>query len=164
MPIAFSFLLVNAVGVYLLWGGAVGFEQLIFSIKDSVTSFTLMCLPLFILMGEVMFQAGIAPRMIDALDKWIGRLPGRLSLVSVGAGTLFATLTGVSFASVAMLASTLVPEMEKRGYKKEMCLGPIMGSGGLAPMIPPSGLAVLLGALAQISIGKLLIAIIQHAS
>jgi tripartite ATP-independent transporter DctM subunit len=114
----------------------------------------------FILMGEIMFQSKMAPDMLDALDKWLGRLPGRLGLLAVGGGTLFSTLTGVSMASVAMLGSSLVPEMEARGYKKPMSLGPILGSGGLALMIPPSGLAVLLGALAEISIGKILIAII----
>ncbi len=160
MHVALCFLLLNVVGVYLLWGGTVGLEQLIFSIRASVTSFTLLPLPLFVLMGEVMFRTGVAPNMIDAIDKWLGRLPGRLGLLAVGGGTIFATLTGVSMSSVAILGSTLVPEMEKRGYKKSMSLGPILGSGGLACMIPPSGLAVLLGAIGEISVGKILIAII----
>jgi tripartite ATP-independent transporter DctM subunit len=73
---------------------------------------------------------------------------------------LFSALTGASVASVAILGSVLVPEMEKHGYKKPMSLGPILGSGGLAIMIPPSGLAVLLGAISEISVGKILIAII----
>ncbi len=160
MRVAFCFLLLNILGVYLLWGGGVGLEQLIHSIRDSVTTFTLLPLPLFVLMGEVMFHSGLAPHMIDALDKWLGRLPGRLAVLAVGAGTIFSTLTGVSMSSVAMLGSVLVPEMEKRGYKKPMSLGPILGSGGLAMMIPPSSLAVLLGAIAEISIGKILVAII----
>ena len=69
-------------------------------------------------------------------------------------------LTGNSMGSIALLGSTLVPEMEKRGYKKPMSLGPILGSGGLAIMIPPSGLAALLGVIAELSIGQILIAII----
>jgi len=111
-------------------------------------------------MGEVMFHSGIAPVLIRTLDKWLGRLPGRLSLLAVGAGTLFSTLTGTSLASVAMLGSVLVPEMEQQGYKKSMTLGPILGSGGLAMMIPPSALAVLCGAIAEISIGRILVGII----
>jgi tripartite ATP-independent transporter DctM subunit len=83
-----------------------------------------------------------------------------LGLLAVGSGTIFATLSGASMASVAMLGSVLVPEMESRGYKKPMSLGPILGSGGLALMIPPSGLAVLLGAIGEISVGRILIAII----
>jgi len=160
LPVAFCFMFVNLIGVYIFWGGLVGLEQLILTIFDTLISFTLMPLPLFVLMGEVMFLSGVAPNMIDALDKWLGRLPGRLGLLAVGGGTIFATLSGASMASVAMLGSTLVPEMEKRGYKKPMSLGPILGSGGLAIMIPPSVLAVLLGAIGRISVGKILIAII----
>jgi tripartite ATP-independent transporter DctM subunit len=98
--------------------------------------------------------------MMDAVDKWLGRLPGRLGLEAVAGGTILSTLTGASMASVAILGSVLVPEMEKRGYKKPMSLGPILGSGGLAIMIPPSGLAVLSGAIGLISIGKILIGIV----
>jgi tripartite ATP-independent transporter DctM subunit len=160
LPVAFCFMFVNLVGVYWFWGGLSGLEQLIHTIFESLSSFTLLPLPLFVLMGEVMFLSGIAPNMIDALDKWFGRIPGRLSLLVVGAGTIFSTLSGASMASVARLGSTLAPEMEKRGYKKPMSLGPILGSGGLAIMIPPSILAVLLGAIGRISVGKILIAII----
>jgi tripartite ATP-independent transporter DctM subunit len=110
-------------------------------------------------MGEVIFHSKLAPDMIDALDKWIGRLPGRLSLMTVGAGTLFATLTGTSIASTAMLGKSLVPEMQKRGYHTAMSVGPILGSGGLAIMIPPSTLAVLMCAVGDISVGKTLLAI-----
>jgi len=160
LPIAFAFLLFNVVGVFLLWGGQTGLHQLALSIGGSIANFTLLPVPLFILMGEVMYQSGIAPRMMDALDKWLGRLPGRLGLMAVGGGTILSTLTGVSMASVAILGSVLVPEMEKRGYKKPMSLGPILGSGGLAIMIPPSAIAVLLGAIGRISVGKILIGII----
>lgn len=160
MPIALSFMLINVVGMYALFGGAPGLENLIDSIYASLNSFILLPVPLFILMGEVMFQSGIAPLLVQTLDKWIGRIPGRLSLLAVAVGTLFSALTGTSLASVAMLGSSLVPEMSRQGYKKPMTLGPILGSGGLAMMIPPSALAVLCGAIAEISIGKTLMAII----
>jgi tripartite ATP-independent transporter DctM subunit len=160
MFIAFCFMLINVIGIYLLFGGLAGLDQLILSIYSTLATFTLAPIPLFILMGEVMFYSGLGTNVIDTLDKWMGRLPGRLALIAVGAGTILATLTGVSISSTALLGSLLMPEMEKRGYKKPMTMGPIMGSGGLAIMIPPSGLAVFLGAIAEISIGKLLIAII----
>ena len=160
MPIALAFLLVNVVGAYCLFGGLTGLEQLVLSMFRSVNSFALLPLPLFILMGELLFYSGIGPLLIDVIDKFLGRLPGRLALLSVAGGVILSVLTGVSVGSVAMLGNTLVPEMEKRGYKKAMSIGPILGSGGLAIMIPPSGLAVLLGAVGQISIGQLLIAII----
>ena len=160
MPVALCFMLINLAGMYVFFGGSLGLEQLITSIYSSLNTFILLPVPLFVLMGEVMFHSGIAPVLIETLDKWIGRIPGRLSLLAVAVGTLFSTLTGTSLASVAMLGSSMVPEMEKRGYKKSMSLGPILGSGGLAMMIPPSALAVLCGAIAEISIGKILIAII----
>ena len=160
MPIGFCFLLICVGGMYIYFGGGIGLEQLIISIYTTTNSFILLPIPLFILMGEVMFHSGIAPVLIKVVDKWLGRLPGRLGLLAVGAGTLFSTLTGTSMASVAMLGSVLAPEMEKQGYKKPMSLGPILGSGGIAMMIPPSSLAVLLGAIAEVSIGRILIAII----
>jgi tripartite ATP-independent transporter DctM subunit len=160
MPIAFCFLLICVGGTYSYFGGTVGLEQLVVSMYTTCVSFILIPIPLFLFMGEVMFHSGIAPALVRVIDKWLGPLPGRLSLLAVAAGTLFSTLTGTSLASVAMLGSALVPEMEKQGYKKPMSLGPILGSGGLAMMIPPSGLAVLLGAIAEVSVGRILIGII----
>ncbi len=160
LPVAFCFMLINIIGAFVLWGGEIGLEQLVLSLFRSVSKFSLLPLPLFVLMGEVIFHSGVAPKMLDALDKWLGRLPGRLGLLAVGGGTVLSTLTGASMASVAILGSTLVPEMENRGYKKPMSLGPILGSGGLAIMIPPSGLAILLAAIGELSIGRILIAII----
>jgi tripartite ATP-independent transporter DctM subunit len=110
-------------------------------------------------MGELLLNSGIAMDMMNALEKWMGRVPGRLAVLAVAAGTVLAALTGNSMSSTAMLGSVLVPEMEKRGYKKAMSLGPIMASGGLAIMIPPSSLAVLLCVIGEISIGKILVVI-----
>lgn len=160
MPVAFAFLLVNIVGMSIIVGPEASLLQITNNIFDILTSFTLLPMVLFILMGEIAFDTGIADKMIDTVDQWLGHLPGRLGLLAVAAGTVLATLTGVSMASVAILGKTLVPEMEKRGYKKSMSLGPILGSGCLAVMIPPSSLAILVGVLGDISIGKLLIAII----
>src|SRR4030042_379297 len=160
LPLAFCFVLVNLMGAFLFWGGGIGVEQLVINMAGSLVLFALLPVPLFVLMGEVLFQTGTAPLIIDAIDKWMGRVPGRLSLVAVGAGTVIGFLSGASMASVAMLGSTLVPEMERRGYKNPMSLGPILGAGALDTMIPPSGLAVLMCAIGVISVGKLLIAII----
>jgi tripartite ATP-independent transporter DctM subunit len=160
MPIAFCFLLICVGGTYFYFGGIVGLEQLVVSMYTTCKSFILIPIPLFLFMGEVMFHSDIAPVLVKVVDKWLGRIPGRLSMLAVAAGTLFSTLTGTSLASVAMLGSALVPEMEKQGYQKPMSIGPILGSGGLAMMIPPSGLAVLLGAIAEVSVGRILIGII----
>ena len=160
MPIALCFFAINVIGMYFLFGGMMGLQNLINSLYASLNSFILLPIPLFILMGEVMFQSKIAPTLIQVIGKWLGKLPGRLALLAVASGTLLSTLTGTSIASVAMLGSTLVPEMEAQGYKKPMTMGPIMGSGGLAMLIPPSALAVLCGAIGEISISRILIGII----
>jgi tripartite ATP-independent transporter DctM subunit len=160
MPIAFGFLIINIVAGLILYGGLSGMNQLITSAFSSISNFSFLPIPMFILMGEIMFRSGAAFQLINTVDKWIGRVPGRLSIIAVGAGTILATLTGASMASVAMLGQVLVPEMQAKGYDKAMILGPIMGSGGLAIMIPPSSLAVIVGAIGEISIGQLLIAII----
>ncbi len=160
MPVAFAFLSVNLVGSYFFLGGFSGIEQLVLNTTGALTSFTLVPIAMFMIMGEVMFRSGIATDVMDTLDKWFGKVRGRLAFMAVGGGVLFSTLTGNSMGSVALLGSSLVPEMEKRGYKKPMSLGPILGSAGLAIMIPPSALAVVLGVVAELSIGRLLIAII----
>ena len=154
LPVAFAFFTVNLFGAYILMGGTAGIEQLILNTVDSISSFTLIPIALFMIMGEAMFQSRIAIDLMDTLDKWFGKLRGRLALMAVGGGVLFSTLTGNSMGSIALLGSSLTPEMEKRGYKKPMSLGPILGSSGLAIMIPPSSLAVVLGVIAEISIGR----------
>ncbi|MCW5774205.1 MAG: TRAP transporter large permease subunit [Rhodospirillaceae bacterium] len=160
IPIAFAFLTINVVCCYIFWNGPAGITQLVLSISSSVTHFTIVSVPLFVLMGEVMFRSGIATKMMDVLDSWFGRVPGRLALMSVAGGTVFAGLTGSGSAATAMLGKLLVPDMERRGYHRSMALGPIMASGGLAIMIPPSALGVLLAALAQFPVGDFLVAII----
>ena len=109
-------------------------------------------------MGEIFFHTGLGGRKFNAIDRLLGRLPGRLSYVTVLGGTAFSTLSGSSMGSTALLGSLMVPEMNKRGYKKHMSIGPILGTGGLAIIIPPSALAVLLATLAQIDVAALLIA------
>jgi len=159
VPVAFSFFFVNLLFAFLFWGDA-GFSQMILSIYRSISLFSLVPVPLFILMGEIIFLYEIAPNMMDAIDKWFGRVPGRLSLMAVAGGVLFSTLSGSSMASTAMLGQTLLPEMEKKGYKAQMTLGPIMGSGCLAGMMPLSSLAIITATLAQVSVGDFLVSII----
>ena len=158
VPVAFTFFTINFVGAWVFLGGEAGMMQAARSTVGAVALFALAPIPLFVLMGELMFQTGMASRAIDALDRVIGRMPGRLSVLAIGSGTLFSALTGSSLANTAMLGSTLMPEMRRRGYDSRMSMGPILGTGGLAVLIPPSGLAVLLGSLASISIAELLIA------
>ncbi len=157
LPVAFSFLFVTTGAVYVLMGGMNGLTQLVVSIFDSLTKFNLTAIPFFILMGEILYHSGMVSKALDVFSKWVGAIPGRLSIVTFLIGGLFAALSGATVASTAVLASLMVPEMMKRHYSKEMTLGPIMASGALDMIIPPSALTVLLGSLAEVSIGRLLI-------
>ena len=158
VPVAIAFLIVNMVAAFLIMRSFDGVMQVVDNATDLLTSYILAPVPLFLLMGALFFHTGLAHRMFTALDQLLGRLPGRLSFLTVIGGTGFSTLTGSSLANAAMLGSLLVPEMQKRGYKTHMSLGPILGTGGLAILIPPSALIVLLGSVAQVDVGKLLLA------
>jgi tripartite ATP-independent transporter DctM subunit len=160
MSVAFAFFLINILGVLALQGGGAAFNQMIFSIYSSVSSFTLLPVPLFVLMGEILWHSKIASRAFDALDKLMGRVPGRLGLLTVLSGTIFSSLSGSTMANTALLGSMLLPDMRKRGYSGDMSIGPILCSGALAMIIPPSALAVIFATIAKLSIGDLLIALI----
>lgn len=157
MPVAFSFFTVSVIATVVLQGSMAPLRQMVLSIYSSVNSFSLVPIPLFIFMGVVLWHTRIGGRALDALERLIGNLPGRLSLLTIVSGTVFSSLSGSTMANTAMLSSMLVPEMRQRGYAKPMILGPIMASGGLAMMIPPSALAVILASIGRISVAKVLI-------
>ena len=157
MPVAFTFLVVNLVGAQLYMGGEAGLVQLIRSSVSSVTAFSLTPIPLFVLMGEILFHTGLAFKVIEGIERLIRRVPGRLAVVAVVAGTVFSAISGSTIATTAMLGSLMLPVMLQRGYHPTMATGPIMAIGAVDMLIPPSALTVLLGSLSGISISKLLI-------
>jgi tripartite ATP-independent transporter DctM subunit len=165
-PVGIAFLGVNVVAAVFYFGGSGplsarivnGIGTLAGNAFESMANFAIVPIPMFLLMGELFFHTGLATRMFNAVDKLMGKIPARLSFVTVAGGTAFATLSGSSMGSTALLGTLMVPEMSRRKYKKSMSIGPILGTGGLAMLIPPSALAVLLGTLAKIDIGRLLVA------
>ena len=158
VPVAFTFIITNIIGVLIFMGTTSGWVQIADNSTQLITRFTLGPVPMFIMMGALFFHTGLAIRVFDGLDVIFGKLPGRLCFLTVAGGSLFSTLTGSSMANTAMLGSLMVPEMQKRGYNWQMSMGPILGTGGLAMIIPPSALGVLLASVASIDVGKLLIA------
>ena len=158
VPVAFSFLFVSLVVAFIALGGIRGLAQAPDQIFSSLSTFVLSPIPPFILLGEILFESGLAKMALDVVDEWIGRVRARLSLVTAAGGILFAALTGSTLANTAVFGASMLPEMTRRGYKKPMSIGPIVGVGGLAMMIPPSNLAVVLACVAKMSVGKLLMA------
>ena len=157
LPVAFTFLAVNIVGAAVYMGGEVGLVQLARNSVQSVSSFALTPIPLFVLMGEVLFHTGLAVKVIDGIERLIRQVPGRLAVIAVVAGTVFSAISGSTIATTAMLGSLMLPVMLARGYHPAMATGPIMAIGAVDMLIPPSALTVLLGSLSGISISKLLI-------
>lgn len=157
LPVAFVFFIINIVGAYLIFGGFPGLEQMVRNEQLSVAQFSLVPIPFFVLMGEVLFHTGLAMKSIDAVDAVIRRVPGRLAVVALVAGTIFSAISGSTIATTAMLGSLLLPQMLQRNYEPKTAMGPILAIGGVDILIPPSGLAVLLGSLAGISISGLLV-------
>jgi len=158
IPVAIAFFATNIVAAVLFMGGGSGIAQVINNGFGAMTNFPLVPIPMFLLMGELFFHTGLAGRCFNAADKLLGNVPARLSFVTLIGGTAFAGPAGSSMGACALLGSLMVPEMTRRGYSKYLSIGPIMGVGGLAVIIPPSALTVLLATLGRTDVGDLLIA------
>src|SRR5882757_4161661 len=157
LPVAFAFMAINIVGAILFLGGDAGLSQMLRNSAAAVINFSLTPIPLFVLMGEVLFHTGLALKVIDGIERLVRQVPGRLAVVAVVAGTIFSAISGSTIATTAMLGSLMLPVMLSRGYHPTMATGPIMAIGAVDMLIPPSALTVLLGSLSGISISKLLI-------
>jgi tripartite ATP-independent transporter DctM subunit len=157
MPVALTFVAVNIVGALLFLGGDAGLAQVVRNSVAAVQNLSLTPIPLFVLMGEILFHTGLAIKVIDGVERLIRQVPGRLAVVAVVAGTIFSAISGSTIATTAMLGSLMLPVMLARGYHPTMATGPIMAIGAVDMLIPPSALTVLLGSLSGISISKLLI-------
>jgi tripartite ATP-independent transporter DctM subunit len=158
LPIAFAFLVVNIVAAYFFLGGLPGLVGVVTGAFTSITTFTLLPVPFFILMGELIFHTGMGLNAINVLDKWLGNLRGRLSLLAIIMGVIIGALSGSTIATCALLGTILLPQMLEKGYSKNMSLGPLMGVGTVDALIPPNALTVVLASLANIDVGQLLIA------
>jgi tripartite ATP-independent transporter DctM subunit len=158
IPIAFAFLIVNMVAAYFFLGGIPGLIGVVTGIFTSITTFTLLPVPFFILMGELIFHSNLGLDAVNVLDKWLGKLRGRLSVLAIIMGVIIGALSGSTIATCALLGTILLPDMLKKGYSKRMSLGPLMGVGTVDALIPPNALTVVLASLAGIDVGQLLIA------
>ena len=157
LPVAFAFFAANVLGTFLFINGDIGLVFMPMEFNNAI-NFGLAPIALFLLMGEILLHTGVAFKAIGAIDRMISRVPGRLSIVSIVGGTVFSSLSGSTIANTAILGSVLLPDMIKRGYKPAIAMGPIMAVGGIAMLIPPSALAVLLASIAEQSVAQLLIA------
>lgn len=157
VPVFIAFLAVNGAGVAILLGER-GFGLVVNSIFSTATTGTLTAIALFVLMGEILFRSGATDVLFRAVDRLIGRVKGRQFVLAGALSAVFGALSGSNMAVAAMMARTIWPGMEGRGYDKRLSIGMILGGASLAPVIPPSVLVIIIATLANVSVAGLLIA------
>ncbi len=156
-PIFLAFLIIIVSGVVMLLGNS-AFGMVVNSIYETGTTASLGTVPLFILLGEILFRSGCMEVLLNSIDKLVGRVRGRQYILSISLSTVLGALSGSAIAVGAMLGRSLLPIMRGRGYDTKLSIGTILAGACLAPIIPPSILAIIVGTLADVSIASLLIA------
>jgi tripartite ATP-independent transporter DctM subunit len=157
VPIFIAFLLLNVAGI-LVFLGPSGFGLFANSIYTTANNGTLAAVPLFILMGDILFRSGAMEVLFDSLDRLIGRIRGRQYVLCILLSAILGALSGAAMAVAGLLGRSLFPAMRQRGYDVRLSAGTILGGASLDPIIPPSVLAIIIATLAEVSTGKLLIA------
>jgi tripartite ATP-independent transporter DctM subunit len=158
LPIFLAFLVLNIGALFYLTGNLNGVLLIINSMFDTGTSISLAAIPLFILLGEILFRSGAVKILFNAVDAVVGNIRARLYAVAILLSTVFGALSGSAMAVAAMMGSSLLPEMRSRGYDRNLSIGALLAGASLAPIIPPSVMAVVLGILSKVSIASLLVA------
>lgn len=158
MPIAFALLVSGMLGIYFTVGLVPLAGVLTLGPYESVASFTLTTLPMFVLMAEFLTAGRFTRDIFEAGDRWMRHLRGGMAMASVGGGVLLAAVCGSSSAAAGTLASAAYPEMKRLGYSDSFATGTLAVVGTLAVMIPPSVGFVFYGILTEVSIGKLFLA------
>lgn len=149
----YNFNLPPAISIWQKMGGLMAN-----SVWNSINSWSLTALPLFILMGEILYRTSISTKLLNGLLPWLTKIPGKLLHVNVLACSLFAAISGSSAATTATVGKITLHELSSRGYDKNLAIGSLAGAGTLGFLIPPSLIMIIYGVLSDTSIGKLFIA------
>ena len=158
LELAFAMALMGVAGYAYVVGPGQALAMLANDFYDSLESYGLTVVPLFVLMGQIAFNAGIAKRLYDSAHKFLGHIPGGLAMATVAGATVFKAICGSIVATSATFASVAVPEMDRYNYSKKLSTGIVATVGTLGVLIPPSVTLILLGLITQQSIGKLFMA------
>jgi len=158
IELGFAMALVGFAGFGYLSGFPAALSLLSRDVFDVITNYGYTVFPLFILMGQIGFHAGIAVRLYDSAHKFIGHIPGGLAMATVAGATAFKAICGSSAATSATFASVAIPEMDRYGYDTKLSAGIVATVGTLGVIIPPSVTLIIMGILTEQSIGQLFIA------
>lgn len=154
LPVAVAIVAVGAVGGWLAFGMPL-VDMMGGVIWSSLNSPSILAIPLFMLLGELMLRGGIADRMYDALAVWFGRLPGGLLHTNIATSALFSATSGSSVATAATVGTIALPALESRNYATRASLGSLAAGGTLGILIPPSINLLVYGSLANTSVAQL---------
>ena len=157
VPVAFG-LGITALFFLFIHDGWFGIEFMTETVFAGLNDFTLVSIPMFILMGAAVASSRAGSDLYEALARWLGRVPGNLVVANIGACALFAALTGSSPATCAAIGKMGIPEMRKRGFGADLATGAIAAGGTLGILIPPSVTMILYGIASETSIGRLFLA------
>jgi C4-dicarboxylate transporter, DctM subunit len=158
IEMAFAMAIIGITGYVLMISPNAALSMLANDFYDSLDSYGMTVIPLFVLMGQIVFNSGVARRLYDGTHRLVGHIPGGLALATVIGATMFKAMCGSMAATVATFASVAVPEMDRYGYSKKLSTGIVASVGTLGLLIPPAGTLIFLGIITQQSIGKLFIA------
>ena len=157
LPIFLCFILIVG-GTVLILFGSTGYGMFVNSLYTTGATEALTSVPLFVMMGEVLMRSGSIDVLFNAIDKLIGRLRGRQYHMTLALSAIVGAPAGSGIAVAAMLGRSVMGSMLKRGYDPALTSGTIMAGAMLAPIIPPSVVAIIIGTLADVSIADLLLA------
>jgi tripartite ATP-independent transporter DctM subunit len=158
IELAFAMALVGFTGFSYVVSAKAALNLLAKDFYDVFSSYGFTVIPLFIFMGQIAFNAGIAKRLYDSAYKFLGHIPGGLAMATVGGATAFKAICGSSPATAATFASVAVPEMDRYGYSKKLSTGIVATVGTLGILMPPSVTLIVFGIITEQSIGKLFLA------
>ena len=158
IELGFAMALVGFLGFSCLVSVKAALNLLAKDIFDVFSSYGFTVIPLFVLMGQIAFNTGIAKRLYGAAYKFIGHIPGGLAMATVAGATAFKALCGSSPATAATFASVAVPEMDRYGYSPKLSTGIVASVGTLGILIPPSVTLIVFGIITEQSIGRLFLA------
>jgi len=158
MPVAFAMAIAGLAGFAYLVSTEASLAMTRADFYETMSSYSLTVIPLFVLMGQICFHVGISRRLFHTAYVWLGALPGGLAMATVGACTAFGAICGSGPATAATMAAVALPEMRRYGYSMELGSGAVAAGGSLGMLIPPSVVFIVYAIITEQSIGKLFIA------
>ena len=158
VPVAFAMAIIGFAGFALVVSPDAAMSMITLDLYGTFSSYSLTVIPLFVLMGQVAFHAGISRRLFNAAYHWLGAMPGGLAMSTVGACTAFGAICGSGPATAATMASVALPEMKRYKYSMELGCGAVAAGGSLGMLIPPSVVFIVYAIMTEQSVGKLFIA------